>query len=169
MNTPTRTGQTLQAALQKMILQSDNSSAEALGFLVGWDKVDALAAAVGATHTHINNYTRAGVAANGNKQSTTADLSTMLHKLQQETLLNASDTALLLGLMKTQVWRERIPAGVPTGISVADKPGWLANVQNDVAIVYGPKSTYLLVVMTNGSTTQPLADLSRVVYSYLQG
>lgn len=168
MQTTTRTGQTVSAALNKMILQSDNTSAETLGFLVGWDKVNSLAASVGATHTDINNYNNAGVAANGDKHSTAADLTTMVAKLQQGTLLNTANTQLLLGLMKTQAWRERIPAGVPSGVAVADKPGWLANVQNDAAIVYGPKSTYTLVVMTNGNTTKPLADLSKLVYDYLQ-
>jgi len=168
MNTATRTGQTVSAALQKMILQSDNTSADALGFLVGWDRIDALAASVGATHTDINNYNSAGVAANGDKQSTAGDLTVVVTKLQQGGLLNAADTQLLLGLMKNQVWRERVPAGVPSGIAVADKPGWLGDVENDAAIVYGPKSTYTLVIMTNGSTTQPLADLSRLIYNYLE-
>ncbi len=77
--------------------------------------------------------------------------------------------------MESQKYRERIPGGVPGGVTVADKPGWLTvaegdgeNVQNDAAIVYGPKSTYILVITTTGSTTQPLADLSRQVYDYLQ-
>jgi len=169
MQTTTRTGQTVQNALQKMILQSDNSSAEALGFLAGWDRVDQLAASVGATHTDINNYDSAGNATNGNKQSTAADLTTMVTKLDQGKLLNTSNTELLLGLMKNQVWRERVPAGVPSGVTVADKPGWLSNVQNDAAIVYGPKSAYTLVVMTDGSSTQPLADLSKLIYNYLEG
>ena len=59
-------------------------------------------------------------------------------------------------------------ADLPVGRIVADKPGWLSNVQNDAAVVYGPKSTYVLVIMTNGSTTQPLADLSKQIYDYLQ-
>jgi beta-lactamase class A len=168
MSTITRTGQTISEALNKMILQSDNDSAEALGFLIGWDTVNSLAASAGAAHTNINNYDSAGNATNGNKQSTAADLTTMVTKLQQGTLLDASNTKLLLGLMKTQEWRERIPTGVPSGIAVADKPGWLSNVENDAAIVYGPKSTYTLVIMTNGSTTQPLADLSKLIYNYLQ-
>ncbi|HSX05050.1 MAG TPA: serine hydrolase [Candidatus Saccharimonadales bacterium] len=168
MQTTTRTGQTVQAALQKMILQSDNDSAEGLGFLVGWDKINQLAAAAGAVHTNINNYDSTGQPTNGNKLSTAADLATMVTKLQQGTLLNVADSAMLLGLMKSQVWRERIPAGVPSGIAVADKPGWLGNVENDAGIVFGPKSTYTLVIMTNDSTTRPLADLSKLVYSYLE-
>jgi beta-lactamase class A len=92
----------------------------------------------------------------------------MLNKLQSGTLLGPTDTDMLLGLMKNQAYRERIPAGVPNGVVVADKPGWLPNVENDAAIVYGPKSTYILVVMTTGSTTQPLAYLSQVIYNQLQ-
>jgi beta-lactamase class A len=168
MSTTTRTGQTVQNALQQMILNSDNTSAEALGFLVGWSTVNQLAAGVGAIHTDINNYNAAGQPLNGDKQSTATDLTLMITKLQNGKLLNTSNTQLLLGLMKTQHYRERVPAGVPSGIAVADKPGWLNDVENDAAIVYGPKSTYTIVVMTNGSTTQPLADLSKLVYDYLQ-
>ncbi len=168
LGTGTRTGQTVQQALNKMILQSDNNSAEALGFLVGWDAINSLAAQVGATHTNINNYDSSGQPVRGDKLSTAADLALMVTNLQQNQLLNTTNTGLLLSLMKQQVWRERVPAGVPSGVAVADKPGWLANVQNDAAIVYGPKSTYVLVIMTNGSTTQPLADLSKLVYTYLE-
>lgn len=168
LTTPTRTGQTVQQALDKMILQSDNDSAEALGFLVGWDTINQLAADVGATHTDINNYDSSGNATLGDKHSTAGDLALMLTKLQQGKLLNATHTKMLLNLMENQVWRERVPAGVPSGVTVADKPGWLPDVQNDAAIVYGPKSTYILVVMTTSDTTQPLADLSQSVYTELE-
>jgi beta-lactamase class A len=168
LSAKTRTGQTVQNALNKMILQSDNASAEALGFLVGWDTINSLVVGAGATHTDINNYDRAGNATQGDKRTTAADLALMLNKLQGGTLLGPTDTDMLLGLMKNQAYRERIPAGVPNGIAVADKPGWLPNVENDAAIIYGPKSTYILVVMTTGSTTQPLSYLSQIVYNQLQ-
>jgi beta-lactamase class A len=168
MNTHTRTGQTIGATLSKMILQSDNASGEALGSLIGWGTVDSLAASAGATHTQLNNYDRYGNLTNTEKHTTATDLTTMVTKLQQGTLLNKSNTQLLLGLMENQEWRERIPSGIPAGITVADKPGWLSNVENDAAIVYGPKSTYTLVIMTSGSTTQPLADLSKLIYTYLE-
>lgn len=168
MQAKTRTGQTVNQTLSRMIVYSDNTSAEALGALVGWQQVDSLAAAAGTQHTRINNYDRVGNPVNGSKQSTAADLGLILAKLHEGTLLNQSNTQWLLGLMKTQHYRERVPAGVPAGIAVADKPGWLGNVENDAAVVYGPKSTYVLVVMTDGSTPGPLADLSQKVYSYLE-
>jgi beta-lactamase class A len=168
MSTKVRSGQTVSDALSNMILNSDNNSAEALGFRVGWDTVNSLAASAGAVHTDINNYDASGNPMNGTKQSTATDLNLMLTKLEDDKLLDAGNTNLLLGLMKSQHYRERIPTGVPSGIAVADKPGWLANVQNDAAIVYGTKSTYTLVIMTNGSTTRPLADLSQRIYQYLE-
>jgi beta-lactamase class A len=164
----TRTGQSAQATLNKMILQSDNASGEALGFLVGWNTVDALAANAGATHTTLNNYDSSGNATNGDKRTTVTDLALLLSKLQQGSLLDPTDTQMLLGLLKNQAYRERIPAGVPNGIAVADKPGWLPNVENDAGIVYGPKSAYVLVVMTTASVPQPLANLSQIVYNQLE-
>lgn len=167
--------QTVSANLNNMIINSSNVSAEALGFMVGWDKIDALAAAVGATHTDINNYDSAGNPTQGNKTSTATDLALMLTKLERGKLLNKSDSSFLLNLMENQVYRERIPAGVPSSVVVADKPGWLAPadgydgyVENDAAIVYGPKSTYVLVIMTSGGSTTPLANLSQQVYNYLE-
>jgi beta-lactamase class A len=111
----------------------------------------------------------------GDKHSTAQDLATILQKLYAGSLLNSSHSQLLLSLMKQQHYRERIPAGVPSGVAVADKPGWLGPAdgesgytQNDAAIIYGPKSAYLLVITTTGSSTQPLASLSQQVYNYLE-
>ena len=175
MDTRISTGQTVSDALNKMMVNSDNPSGKALGIFVGWAHVDSLVAAAGATHTNTNNYDSAGNLLRADKYTTAGDLAVILTKLQQGVLLNASDTSMLLGLMKNQTWRERIPAGVPSGIAVADKPGWLnvgegdgENVQNDAAIVYGPKSTYVIVITTDSSGPQPLADLSRQVYGYLE-
>jgi len=175
MNTRLGTGQTVNSALQKMILYSDNDSGKALGLLVGWQRADQLAAEAGATNTFLNNYDKYGNLSRADKHTTATDLATLIDKLEDGTLLNASDTQLLLGLMKTQIHRERIPAGVPDSVAVADKPGWLLvsegdgeNIENDAAVVYGPKATYSLVIMTDGNSTQALADLSQLVYNYLE-
>lgn len=83
LNTVTRSGQTVSTALERMILQSDNVSAEALGFLVGWDRINQLVAAAGATQTDINNYSSAGLPVDGSKLSTATDLTTIVTKLQR--------------------------------------------------------------------------------------
>jgi len=175
LNTATSDGKTIQTDLNNMILNSDNDAARTLGFLYGWKNINALLQSQGATTTDLYNYVPPSTQPVGDKHTTANDLATILQKLQAGSLLSASHTQLLLSLMKQQHYRERIPAGVPSNVSVADKPGWLSPAdgesgytQNDAGIVYGPKSTYLLVITTNGSGTQPLATLSQQVYNYLE-
>lgn len=168
-------GNALQTDLSNMILNSNNDAARTLGFLYGWKNINSLLSGQGVTHTNLYNYVPPSTQPVGDKHSTAQDLATILNKLYAGSLLSSSHTQLLLGLMKQQHYRERVPAGVPSGTVVADKPGWLSPAdgesgytQNDAAIVYGPKSTYIVVVTTTGSSTQPLANLSRQIYNYLQ-
>src|SRR3546814_16637339 len=91
----------------------------------------------------------------------------IMEQLHKGTLLNAANTAYLIDLMKNQVWRERIPAGVPTGVVVADKPGWLPGIETDMAIVYGTKRTYVITVLSSNAKSRNLADLSSLVYDSL--
>jgi len=168
-------GNTLQTDLNNMILNSDNTAARTLGFLYGWKNINALLKTQGVTHTNLYNYVPPSTSPSGDKYSTAQDLATTLDKLYAGTLLNQAHSQLLINLMKQQHYRERIPTGVPSGVAVADKPGWLSPAdgengytENDAAIVYGPKSTYILVITTTGSSTRPLANLSSQVYDYLE-
>lgn len=176
LNTTTSDGNSIQTDLTNMIVNSDNDAARTLGFMIGWTNIDTLLRSINIKSTDLNNYVSNDTTPAGDKYSTAGDLGLLLDKLYDGTLLNKSHTQLLLGLMEQQEWRERIPAGVPGGVTVADKPGWLSPaddgedeyVQNDAAIVYGPRSTYILVIMTGGGDTGPLTSLSSQVYSYLE-
>jgi beta-lactamase class A len=175
LTTPTDDGNSIQTDLSNMILNSDNDAARTLGFLYGWKSINSLLTSQGLTGTNLYNYVPPSTQPVGDKHSTAQDLATILNKLSAGSLLNASHTQLLLNLMKQQHYRERVPAGVPSDVAVADKPGWLSPAdgeagytQNDAAIVYGPKSTYIVVITTTGSSTSPLANLSRQIYNYLE-
>jgi len=159
---------TVSYCLQQMILISDNDCSEDLMSLYGFAKLTAFIQAQGFTSTNIDNYDQAGNMTSANKVSTANDELNFLYRLQAGQLLNSQDTNYLLQLMEKQQLRQSIPAGVPAGITVADKPGWLANVETDAAIVYGKNSTYLLVILSNGSTEKPLANLSKIIYDYLE-
>jgi beta-lactamase class A len=165
----------IQTDLTGMIVDSDNDAARALGFLLGWQNINALLHSQGMNSTDLNNYIGSSTTPVGDKHTTANDLATLLRKLQAGNLLDKAHTQLLLGLMEQQGYRQRIPAGVPRGVTVADKPGWLSpadgdseNAQNDAAIVYGPKSTYVLVITTTDSSTAPLTNLSKQIYNYLE-
>jgi beta-lactamase class A len=60
--------------------------------------------------------------------------------------------------MKGNVYRKGIPAGVNG--TVADKVGFLDALLHDAAIVYGPHGTYVLAIMTDGSSWATIADLA---------
>jgi beta-lactamase class A len=63
--------------------------------------------------------------------------------------------------MKANVYRKGIPAGVQG--TVADKVGFMNGLLHDAAIVYSPKGTYVIAVMTDGSSWATIADLARQI------
>lgn len=161
-------GQTVGGCLEVMIIESDNTCGRALGFFAGWSDTEKLLATKNITRTYLNNYDSNDMLLTKDKTSTAQAHVSFLRQLERGQLLTTSHTKLLLGYMKDQRWRERIPAGVPENVDVADKPGWLIGVQNDAAIVYGPKSTYVVVILSNGNSTSSLKDISAEIYGYLQ-
>ena len=62
---------------------------------------------------------------------------------------------------------------LPGGVASANKTGELADVENDVAIVYGPSCTYILCVMSDGVAPgiaqSNIIDISSTVYYALNG
>lgn len=162
-----RSGNTVSRCIELSLKISDNACAEELGFMLGWENINTLIKSNGFSRTNVNNY-RLGSGALGDKQTTANDLSRYFKYLANNTLLSKSDSNLILEHLKNQVWRERIPAGVPDGIVVADKPGWLDNIQTDAGIIYGPKSTYSLVILSTANSPKPLAELSKIIYDYTQ-
>lgn len=79
----------------------------------------------------------------------------------------------VLGYMQQQQRRGKIPAGVPSGVTVGNKTGELSNVENDAAIIYGGSGTYVLCVMSEGlsdtySAQKFIARTSSVVYEFME-
>lgn len=74
-------------------------------------------------------------------------------------------------LLLRQTRRWKIPAGIPSGIKVANKTGETSTVQHDMAIVYGKKTDYVICVFSStGSENYAvprIQSISRTVYQYL--
>lgn len=68
--------------------------------------------------------------------------------------------------MKRQIYRSGIPAG-SHGAAVADKVGFLDGYLHDAGIVYSPKATYALVIMSSGSSWSNISDLADAVYEFM--
>ncbi|GAA2751227.1 serine hydrolase [Amnibacterium kyonggiense] len=163
-----RSGLTVRASLRAMIEPSDNYAAQDLLAKVGKPWLNRL--------LHRNGFTGTTFWYSGHrtKTTTTADVARVLTRLARGQLVSKASTARFERLLETQVWREAIPPGLPDGVRQASKPGTLwtgtGMVQTDSAIVWGPRSRYVLVVMgSNGATTRAITRISRVVYRELEG
>ena len=95
-----------------------------------------------------------GLAANstivrsGRKGNTTTvvDCGKFLEMVYRGKCVNKRYSKLMLKLLKKQQRRDKIPAGVPSRVVVANKTGETDEVSHDAAIVYAKKAPYIIVV-----------------------
>jgi N-acyl-D-amino-acid deacylase len=65
--------------------------------------------------------------------------------------MRPADCALVTETLAAHEFVGRIPAGIPGGVRVANKTGWITAVDHDAAIVYPPgRDPYVLVALTRG-------------------
>lgn len=169
LNKTLSTGQTVSGCLTKMIEQSDNDCSVYLRLVVGNDRINSMWAEAGYTNTEVLLDSSGDY---DGKQTSTNDQAALLQRLYVGTALSDASTTLLLDHMKAQVWRTRVPAGLPDGVVVADKPGWLEIesgwTQSDAALVWGESSTYIITVLgSEGALESEIAQLSSAVYEEL--
>lgn len=160
-------GDTIEGCIESLLEVSSDTCAYDMGNLIGWDAVDGFIAANGFEGTKINNYTDVGGFSSQDKMTTANDQAELVWRLATGQLLNETHTTLMLDIMKRQIWRERIAAGVPDGIEVASKPGFIYGIQNDTGVVYGKESTYVVSLLSDGSSPRALAELSALIYEHL--
>lgn len=84
-------------------------------------------------------------------------------------------TAEMIDILARQEFNDAIPAGLPAGVRVAHKTGWITGVDHDGGIVLPPDGkAYVLVVLSSGIedesvTRAAAADVSRLVWKSRQG
>lgn len=147
-------GYSMATCLEKTIVVSANECAEELLGKFG--------------RTNINNF----LYGKGISKATTftdstatrtsaADLNKVMIGIQNGSLLSGDNRSNLLDKMSRQVYRSGIPAGSKG--SVQDKVGFLWDYLNDTAIVHHPKGTYVMTIMTKGSSWGNIAQITRDV------
>jgi len=145
----------LSVCFDDMIVKSDNACATAMLTKVGFSNITNEARAIGCTSTSFLG--KDGI------KTTSADLALFLAQLQTGQILSQqSSRDRLLSDMKRNVYRQGIPAGLG-GSVVADKVGFMDGLLHDASIVYSPNGTYVLVIMTDGSSWATIADFARQI------
>lgn len=146
-------GRNLSTCFDDMIVKSDNACAEALIKKIGANDLNADIRSLGLGSTAFKS---------SNNVTTANDLANYLTQLEKGTMpIKPESRDKLLGAMKRNVYRQGVPAGASG--QVADKVGFLWGLLHDATIVYSPKGTYVLVVLTDGSTWANIADLTRKI------
>ncbi|MCI9198307.1 MAG: serine hydrolase [Lachnospiraceae bacterium] len=77
----------------------------------------------------------------------------------------------MLEHLQGQQRRNKIPAQIPDGVTIANKTGELTGLEDDVAIVYGDKNPYIICFMTDGLTdsgtaVECIAEMSGKIYGF---
>lgn len=145
-------GRNLEKCLDDMIVKSDNPCGETLLSKIGYNTLTNELKAIGLSKSSFM----------GSFPVTTAnDLTRFNGALHAGQLLNGDNTARLIGMMKRNIYRQGIPKGASG--QVADKVGFLDAFLHDAAIVYSPKGTYALTIMTEGSSWATMAELTRQI------
>lgn len=145
---------TLRWLASRAIVRSSNLATNLLLEHVGVDRVRRALADVGATHsTFSRGIEDADAAAAGLDNTTTAhDLARTLQALHAGTAASPASCRAVLAMLSAQEHRDTLPAGLPDGVPVAHKSGWVDGVAHDAGIVTPPgEEPFVLVVC---STTE---------------
>lgn len=153
-------GRDLTRCFDDMIVKSDNACAEAMLRKIGFSAITNDAKAIGATSTSF-------LGSNGIK-STAQDQVILLSALQNNQILSQqSSRDTFLSALRRNVYRQGIPAGASG--AVANKVGFMDGLLHDAGIVYSPSGTYVLVILTDGSSWANIAELTRQLEALRNG
>lgn len=155
-----------------MVAVSDNSATNVLIDRVGMDNVNAMLTSLRLNHTRLQRKMMDIKAAQAGREnlSTPREMMTLFADLYQQKLLNkplTDDFFKVLSIPKPS----DIPRLIPDDVVVANKPGELAGVRNDVGIVFVPNRPFVIVVMTaylkrERDGNDAIATIAAAAYGY---
>jgi beta-lactamase class A len=151
-------GKTIRQCFDTMIINSNNSCAIWFGRTFGWSTIDSEVKAIG-----LNGITMHA----SQKSVNSTDEARFLQMIAAGQILSEGSRSILVDAMSKQVYRRGIPAGA-NNARVADKVGFLWALLHDAAIVYGPNSNYVIVILTDKSSWGEIASISRQVNDLMQ-
>jgi beta-lactamase class A len=134
-----------------MIIVSDNRATNLIIDLVGMEQINAHLARVGWRGSALR---RRMMDADARARGVDNTLTPRRRRIcscdcSGADLATPGTTAVLLGILKAQQERERLPARLPEGVEIAHKTGSLPGVMNDAGIIFLPGGPVIAAVFTN--------------------
>jgi len=108
-------------------------------------------------------------------QGTPRAMAELLAMIAEQRCASGPSCRLMIEILSRQESREKIPAGLPPGLLVANKTGGVAGTSNDAAIVFTPTGAPLVMVVyckglaqeQMGRAPQAIAAIARELYAHL--
>ena len=154
-----------------MITESDNSSTNMLMSAIGsMTSVNDDIKRWGLKNTHINTWLPD---LEGTNYTSTKDLVTMLHNLDNEAFLTLESRADIFDYMGHVKNNRLLAAGIPNDASIAHKTGDIGSMLGDAGIIYSPNGRkYIVAIMVNRphndySAKEFIVDASKTIYNYM--
>ena len=165
---------TLAELNELMIAHSSNFATNLMLERLDPKTVNATAHALGARNMTVLRGVEDGKAfAEGLNNTTTArDLGVLMTGIERATVASRRSCAAMKSVLLEQEFSTEIPAGLPPGVRVAHKTGWITGTRHDAAIVYPPgRPAYVLVVLTRNvpavaDAQHLIAAISREIYDF---
>ena len=161
--------------LNSMITVSDNDAANTLvSYLgsgdssAGMSVVNDFCSQEGYSSTHMGRLLLASNQYDDNYTSV-SDCGHFLKKVYKGNQESDAHAQAEFALLAAQTRRNKIPAQMPSGVSVANKTGEPSDVENDAGIIYNSQNDLIIVFMSEnvpqpGSAQSTIASLSRQIY-----
>lgn len=154
-----------------MILVSDNTATNLLLDLVGMENVNRTLESLGLKHTRVRRrMLDTGASWRGEENtSTPAEATRIMELLFKGEFLSRRVCDEIIAILK-KAKSTSIKAGLPSEVAIAGKPGAIAGVATEWAIVYLKERPYVLVVMENYSLDDDapaaMKEISRTLHDY---
>ena len=161
--------------LYSMITVSDNDAANTLvSYLGGGDSsagmtvVNDFCSEKGYSSTHMGRLLLASNQYDDNYTSV-SDCGHFLKEVYEGSKESDVHAQAEFDLLAAQTRRNKIPAQMPAGVSIANKTGELSDVENDAGIIYNSSNDLIIVFMSEnvlqpGTAQSTIASLSRQIY-----
>ncbi len=163
---------TVEQLIELMITQSDNTAANMLISMLGFDYLNETFRKMGLAETNLSrkmmDFTlrKYGI----DNYTTASEMAELLEKLYRKRIINENISETCLTFLKQQHVNDRIPAQLPSSTVVAHKTGLEHHVCHDVGIIFTAHGDYLICVLTreeqnSRKAKEFIATVARYTYS----
>jgi len=152
---------TLDTALTRIITESNNEYAEAIGAKYGWENIE----------QYIEERFSVQFSFRGELRSHILTMGTLLQVISEAIKLSDAESKYFLELLNQQTRLSKLPKYLPKHIYSHNKTGELDQYSHDAGLFYTPKANYILIFMSKskspGATNEQMAKMSKEIYDIL--